>query len=494
MKKLLQFVSLTILTQGVVATNQIVLLPIQIRIWGHASTAYWYTTFAIASIVSIADFGLRTAGHADLIRCAQNPSDSEAKTKFRHLWTWIRILVCSATVPLLVLEAICGGYHVWHSALTIGITCETLLCIRVMYLDSLEFYRQAEAGYLLLAAARLCLSIGALVFFHASPRTLAWIWFLTGAFALAHQSRLCSRIGLLGLFEQIPPGLSFRTLAIARHTMADPVANWTRNNVPVLVLSAIAQPVALITYVALRAVFGGARQMASQLSRYASVRYVHARDSAAAQQIVPLCMLSVGFAASVLAYIVLADNFRLASLWLKSSPGIYRAISTIFALGAPLYAYQIMQALMLRDGKIQAIAKRQYLYIGCLATFSVIALLTKSVLLWLVLILVAEVGISVSFIFQRHVQALASFSVRPFLALLVSTVLAATLALLIRFAHLAPVEQITAPAIAATLALLSLWTLVSAAVYLHVAREYLPASVLNTLLTLVRAQRRSQND
>jgi hypothetical protein len=88
-----------------------------------------------------------------------------------------------------------------------------------------------------------------------------------------------------------------------------------------------------------------------------------------------------------------------------------------------------------------------------------------------VLILVAEVGLSVSFIFQP--QTLGSLSVRPFLALLLSMALTATLGFLVRFAHLSFIEQITAPAIAGTLASLSLWVLASAAVYLLVTRHLL---------------------
>ena len=66
------------LTQGVLLLNQVVLLPIQIRIWGHLSTAHWYAMLAIATIVSVADCGLRTAGHAELIRYAHNPADEQA--------------------------------------------------------------------------------------------------------------------------------------------------------------------------------------------------------------------------------------------------------------------------------------------------------------------------------------------------------------------------------------------------------------------------------
>jgi hypothetical protein len=471
MRKLVQFLSLTVLTQAVLAANQIVLLPIQIRTWGQQNAAHWYSMLAIAGIIGIADFGLRSAGHAPLIRYAHNSSDLQARTEFSHLWAWTRILVCVVTVALIGLDLFWGGHQFWHTALIVSVTLETLILTRVGYLDSLQLYRQAEAGYLSLVTARLCLSFGALIFCHASPLTLSMLLFLIGIFALAHQNRLCRRTGLLGLFEPIPPGLSFRILAIARHTVADPASNWMRNSLPVLVLSAIAQPIAVTTYVALRAVFGAARQMAMQLSRYVSVRYVHAGKSAAAQQIILLSMLSAGFATSILGYVVLVDNFRLASFWLKSSPDTYGAIATIFALSAPLYAYQIIQAVMLRHGKVRAIAQRQYLYIGSLAAFALIALLVKSVLFWLVLILVAEVGLSVSFIFQP--QTLASLSVRPFLVLLLSMALTATLAFLVRFVHLSFIEQVTAPAVAGTLTLLSLWVLASATVYLLVTRHLL---------------------
>ena len=216
MRKFFQFFSITILTQGVLALNQIVLLPIQIRIWGQASTAYWCATFALASIISVADLGLRTAGHLELMRYAHNPADEQAKTEFQHLWAWIRILICVATITLIALDLLYNclyaktSYPLWHAALTIGVALETILCARITYLDSLELYREAEAGYLLLAATRFCLTIGALIFFHSPPCTLAWIWFFAGIFAIANQSKLCRRIGLLRLFEPMPQGLRER--------------------------------------------------------------------------------------------------------------------------------------------------------------------------------------------------------------------------------------------------------------------------------------------
>jgi hypothetical protein len=481
-RKFFQFFSLTMLTQGVLLLNQVVLLPIQIRIWGHISTAHWYTMLAIATIVSVSDCGLRTAGHAELIRYAHDPADEQAKTEFQHLWAWIRILIFVVTITVIGLDLsyTClytkTPYFLWRAALVVGVALETIVYVRVMYLDSLELYRQAEAGYLLLAATRLCLAIATLTFFHSPPKVLAWIWCLSGLFAIAHQSTLCRRIGLLRLLEPMPPGLSFRTLRIAQYTMADPASGWMRAYVPVLVLSAIAQPVAVTIYVALRALFGTARQMILQLSRYASVQYVCLKEShqaALAETQFTLCVLFAAFFASVITGIVVADNFRLASFWLvRSDPTLYAQIAITFGLASPLYAYQIMQALMLRHGKVNEIARRQYLYIVCLVVFSVVALLTKSVLLWLILILIAEVTISLSFMLRTPNTA-TSAGVRGSLAALASALLGVSLWLLVRFEPFDFLRQSTTLAIVSTFAFSSLWILVIAALYLYIGHDLL---------------------
>lgn len=483
MRKFFQFFSLTILTQGVLLLNQIALLPIQIRIWGHASTAYWCAMFAVASIISVADLGLRTAGHLELIRYARNPADEQAKTEFQHLWAWIRILIGVATIALIALDLLYYClyaktlYPLWHVALTIGVALESILCARIMYLDSLELYREAEAGYLLLAATRFCLALGALIFFHAPPDTLAWIWSIAGIFAIAHQSKLCRRIGLLRLFEPMPPGLSLRTLAIALHTMADPASNWVRISLPVLVLSAVGQPVAVTTYVALRSVFGAVRQTISQLSRYASVQYLSLRYSQkmdVAEVQLTLCILFTAFFASVLTCIVIADNFRLATFWLGGLDGtLYQAIAITFGLASPFYVYQILQALMLRCGRVHEIARRQYLYIVSLVIFAAITLLAKSVLLWLVLVLVADILISFSFMLRTEGTS-TSAGVRGSLAALASAVLTAGFWLFVRFEPLDFLHRSTTSAIACTLAFLALWMLVIAAVYIYIAHDLLP--------------------
>jgi hypothetical protein len=465
-----QFVSLALLTQGVLLLNQIVLLPFQIRIWGTDTAAYWYSTVALAALTTAADFGLRTAGHAEFIRYAHDPNDHHARIEFQHLWDWMRILLLSSTVVLVALDF---GYHrffqvmaypLWRPALVIGIALETLLIVRMMYMDSLGLYTESEGGYLLLAAGRLGLALGALLIFHAPPATLAWIWFFAGVLAIAQQSWLCRRIKILQLFAPISPGLSFRTLTIARHTMADPSSNWMRFNAPVLVLAAIAQPAAVTTYVALRAVFGAARATISQLSRYAS-----------AEIQVTLCVLLTAFTAAVVGCVVIADNFRVASFWLvHANPQLYQAIAIMFGLGSAFSSYQIMVALMLRFGEVDRIARRQYLYILYAALFAVVALITRSTLLWLALLWLAEVMISLSFLLKTSpdgVQAQTSAGIRGCVAATASSVIILAMWLTVRLGHFGFLSGTTVSAVAPTAGFLLVWISLMAAVYLYIIRD-----------------------
>jgi hypothetical protein len=465
-----QFASLACLTQGVLLLNQIVLLPIQIRVWGTESAAYWYSTLAIAAVTSVGDFGLRTAGHAELIRYAHNHNDLQAKTEFQHFWAWIRILVLSTTASLIAMDFIHknfymgASYPLWRPALLIGIALEALLCIRIMYLDSQGLYREGEAGYLVLASSRLFLALCALLIFHAPPSTVAWIWFFTGVYAIARQSRLCRRLGLLLLFERIPPGLSFKTLATVRHTLADPCSTWARINGPVVILSIIAQPIAIITYVALRAVFGAARTTVLQLSRYASVEYLSLRQSRKfkmAEIHLTLCVLAGAFFASAVTAFVIADNGRLLSLLIRKLDVLsYKEIAITFGLGSAFYCYQLLQAVSRRSGEVVRVAHRQYFYICCAAVFAVIAVATKSTLLWLALMLVADILVSLSFMLkapQGGILAQTSAGWRGCLAATASTVIILTMWLIVHFANFDFLRAWTASAFASTMAFWLLW-------------------------------------
>jgi hypothetical protein len=496
-RALFQFASLAFLTQGVLLLNQIILLPIQIRVWGMESAAYWYSILAVAAVTSAADFGLRTAGHAPLIRHGNDPNDHGARTEFQHLWAWIRILVLSTTLVLILLDFIYNrlylgaSYPLWRPALVIGIALEVLLCVRVTYLDSRGLYREAEAGYLVLVAARLFMALGALLIFQAPPAALAWIWFFTGVFAIAQQGRLCRRLGLLHLFERIPPGLSFSTLATVRYTMADPCSTWVRINGPVVILSVIAQPVAIVTYVALRAVFGAARSTILQMSRYASVEYLSLRQSRkfepAEIHLTMLVLLAAFFASGITAAVV-ADDGRLASLLLhKLDIQVYQEIAITFGLGSAFYSYQITQAVSRRSGEVVQVARRQYFYMLCAAVFAIVALVTKSTLLWLILMLLADVIISLSFLLktsQGGILSQTSAGWRGCLAATASSVIILTMWLVVHFEDFNFLRGWTASAFACTIGFFLLWVLLIGAVDLCLVYG-LPARKISLTSALV---------
>ncbi len=193
-KALFQFASLAFMTQGILLLNQIVLLPIQLRVWGTKTAAEWYSILAVAGVASIADFGLRSAGHLHLTRWANNPDDHDAETEF-HLALGL------ASHPGCVdhVDAAGGGLRLptflpgpGLSAVANGTAARRRVGdppVHSRYLSRHPgFYTEAEAGYFVLVAGRLVLSVGALLFFHAQPWVLAWIWFLTCVVALVQQS------------------------------------------------------------------------------------------------------------------------------------------------------------------------------------------------------------------------------------------------------------------------------------------------------------------
>src|SRR5215471_20746740 len=111
MKRFLGFFSFAALTQLVLLLNQIVLLPVQLRVWGTVTTASWYAAIALATITTFADLGLRTAGHAELLRFV-NDGDDAGGRYLQQIWGWIRLLVCATTLFLLgslLLQALLHG-------------------------------------------------------------------------------------------------------------------------------------------------------------------------------------------------------------------------------------------------------------------------------------------------------------------------------------------------------------------------------------------------
>jgi hypothetical protein len=395
--KLLRFLSLAALTQLTLAINQLAILPAQLRGWGTELTASWYSAIAIAMLASVADFGLRVAGHPDLLRWTAEPSDGVARANFLRVWSWVRLLVVASTLGLIAGEfalqrpSASGDYAPWHALLIGASGIEALLVVRAMYMDTLGLYDKAELGYFLFSLLRSLLALGGLVLLGWRETALAIVYAITALLGMAVQGWLSRQFPQIALAAPLRLDGARQTFALMARTMSDPISNWTRLSLPVVVLSAVAPPAAVTTYVALRALFGLVRATIQQLARVASVEFLRLAQSAQPTQAraVLLGFLLLGaLFGTVVSLGVAADNKRLIELWLGEVEGAsFYAIAVPFCLGAPFYVYQMLLSLRVRMGDLQAIALRQYGFVACAAVASAFALVsaTWSAYLWLML-------------------------------------------------------------------------------------------------------------
>ena len=184
--------------------------------------------------------------------------------------------------------------------------------------------------------------------------------------------------------------------------MAGPCTGWVRNNLPVLVLSAIGSATTVTTYIALRAAFGAAGTTIAQLSRFASVEYVRSKMGdrpESAEALLSAFVLFSAFLGTTLACGITADNLRIIGIWLAASNlATYQIMAVLFGVSCSFYSYYIAVGLMVRMGEVAQIGRRQYLYIAFTGLCAVIGLVTRSLYLYLFLVvLLAEIGTAASF-------------------------------------------------------------------------------------------------
>jgi hypothetical protein len=407
--RLIRFFSLAVMTQVILMLSQLILLPIQVRLWGQGETALWYSALALATMTYFVDCGLRTAGHAELLKANSNPSDfASQRLHFRQIWTGIRILILLVTLLLVAGDFLASwiwksrGYSGWHALLISACAIETVLIIRITYLDSLGRYAGAEASYFCFAVLRLGLSIPALLVFHWKAAGLASIYLLTAVIALVIQGVwLCRTTPLLQLTDKLTP-ISWKALSLARHTVAEPIANWVRLSLPVLVIGQIAAPMAVTTYVGFRAVFGAGRTTVQQLARVASVEVLKERAqdplTLRADKLLSLfTALAICFGTAVSLFVVI-DNLRLLGLWLKHFDLVlFQQVALAFALTAPFFAYQIPMNLMFRMGDLARVARRHYGFVAYSLAFGCVAVFARSLPLYLGMLVCAEALLSITF-------------------------------------------------------------------------------------------------
>ena len=487
MMGMLRFMSLTTATQLCLVINQLALLPLQLRVWGHDATAQWFVVIAVGNLATMADLGLRNAGHAQLLSSVET-GDAAAALEFRQIWALTRALFIGLTTALLaaqILAALHSGmaFSLWVWTVTVSLALDTAIIVRGIWLETLGYLNKVEGVFLAMAASRVLICIAALIAFRASPSVLGWIMLATAVGATLAQARILRNPNSLGLLRGGFGDLRWRSLRVVRFVVAEPAVSWVRLSLPVVVLATVSTPLMVTTYVALRAVFGLARQVIIQLARYASVGYVQCVDGdrLAAERFVIRSLLISTIVGVAVSSATIADRGRLLSFWLTASdPATVSLVALSFAIGATAYGYQVIAGVLIRSGQVVSVAKRQYAYLFASGMGAAATLLSGSAALYLVLLGSLELMIAALFVPALGVRVLRA-SVAAFVAA------ASSLGLLCAAVELDPgklFSTVTPAAIAASLALAALTTIFALAACLFVASS--PLRRLRSLSSLWR--------
>lgn len=404
MKVFLQFFSLTIGTQICLALYQLVLLPLQLRLWGEATTADWLVILAIANLCTVSDLGLRSIGHAQLLASVRL-GDGAGAAYFRQIWALTRGIMLAVSAVVFAAQALgltghSGAFEAWPFVLIVTLLLDTLLIVRGCWLDTLGNFRRVEGLFFGMVALRNVLSIVALVAFHAGPAVLAYIMLGTGLAAVLAQAALLREPRSLRVFAPGLRDIRWPMTRVIPLAMTDPAATWIRFSMPVVVLATMASPTTLTTFVAMRAIFSLGRQVISQLGRFASIRYAErvSTDANQAEAVIGGFILLATLVALSVSCAIIADHGRLLRLWLHSGdPRLEPWIALSFAIGAAGNSFQVVSASKIRTGKIRQVAACQYLYIAASLVAAAVGYWSGSTLLYLALLAAQEVLIAVAF-------------------------------------------------------------------------------------------------
>ena len=400
--RFLKFFSLTMATQGCLLVNQVVLLPIELRVWGTDTVAQWVVLIAIANLAGISDLGLRNAGHSQLLLSVRS-GDLAASREFKETWALARTLIMGITTVFLAYQLWAGASSsALLSVITISVAFDTLTMVRGAWLDTLGHFNKIEALYLGMIASRVALSLIALATFRASPAVLSFIWLLTSIGWMVAQAVLLRTPASLAFFAGNYRDLRWRSLEAVWFVVSEPAANWTRISLPLVVFAVFAPPAFITTYVAIRAIFASARQVIGQIARYTSVRYVQRLEDgkACADHIALRAIFACTIIGVVVSSAIIADHGRLLRIWLGSANvQADTFIIASFVVGAIAFGYQVIAGVMIRSGDVMGVAKRHYAYLGvCAAAALFVSIGVRSTSMYLMSLAAQEVVIAGLFV------------------------------------------------------------------------------------------------
>lgn len=257
---MLRFLSFATLSQLAIIASQLVLLPLQIHVWGHDIVALWLSTLALTGILNVSDLGLRNAGFAAL--AANAPPE-----RFSTLWTIMRGHMGLATLAVLAVVAAwlaprAGAEgSLFLFVLALAATAEVFLGLRVTFMEAKGLIAPAEALFFAMAASRVVIAGVLIAFFNAGPLLVSIVWLLSAVCAVCAQSffRFVRETSpAFGNWKLEDVAAAYRDAA---WSAATPLVQWAQLQAPVIALSVFAAPALVSSFVAIRALFGTMRSI-----------------------------------------------------------------------------------------------------------------------------------------------------------------------------------------------------------------------------------------
>jgi hypothetical protein len=375
-----KFLSLAAVSQAVLVTQQLVLLPLQIHFWGYEAAALWLAVSALAAFVGASDLGLRNVAFAAI-------AAGQTGAQLNTLWTIIRaqVLGCAAVIGVISFfyfgpEA--GPKWLFVCFLSTAMALDGFFLIRVALLEAAGLITICEALFVVLAVSRVVVGSVAILIFHAGPLTLSAFWLASTIVVIALQSRLRAAgelSPLLGNWRLSGAGEAYRE---ARWSASGPLSAWAQIQLPVMVLQAFAPAALTSSFVAIRSIFSLVRAIIAQVARIASVRFV---ESASGQGLESaralLLLLAGGFAwiASGISLGVFAENqMILGPLFALPHDNFVRIMTVTFAVSSIFSVHQIFSLALMRQGEFRLGGGASYFYILGMAVVGVLAFALKN--------------------------------------------------------------------------------------------------------------------
>ena len=378
---MLRFLSIVTLSQATLVAQQLLILPLQIHVWGHDTVAVWLAALALAAIVGSSDLGLKNAGFAAI-------AAGETGDKFATLWSVMRLqMLAAGLVTMGVSFAMFSGrippdQSIFLVILTAAAMMENYLGLRTPFLEALGRIAYAESAFLAMVATRLVVGVALIYFLHAGPVILSILWLASACMAVLIQAQFREVRTVAPLFRRWKFSHIRETYADARWSAATPLVVWAQIHLPVITLSSFAPAAIVSSFVALRTLYGLTRLIIQQISRIISIQYTRrVRQIGAdnARAFLLLVAAGVAWLSAGAGLAIFAEKFWLTGplFDIPKTPIVYLLILTL-GISSTMSVHQLFALSMAREGAFSTSGTANYAYFLGVAGTCGLALLLKN--------------------------------------------------------------------------------------------------------------------